>query len=252
MRLDRDTENDIQLHVYKENLFHSSVLIPRENIEEGGVYRVKKRIAGHLDFVSWAVPYDDDNVHDIPAAIEEGELHPEVSICMHKQNDDDVYCEPMGRLFFGTSEYEETDLRTNSSCEIIIRDITCRVTVTVLGYDKSSVEQNTAPGWIELSGFKREVMLSMEPGGDDAMIASVLEFSEENEALVTGVLGLMPSAEEQYLQITAFNDERPMFTVKTEQRSIPGNVISLVVNRNQEVELYVNGWRDRNVTIEWI
>lgn len=246
-KFDYNIKNDVHLHIYREDAFYSSLVIPYDAISNGKAYRMAKDYLGNVDFVAWAVPFDDDDRNRIPGCSQE-ELRSGKIVSMNL--DPDLYCQSMGSLFLGAQNYYENDLTSESVCEFKMQNIICNITVSILGYADPSAVQ--VPDRVEVSGFKQEMTLDKTPGGDDGIIASELTYMAIDKALRSDVMGVMASTEDQYLRFTAFSGNTPVFTVVTEQRSIPGYIIDLVVDRSGGVDLYVNGWRNKGAIVEWM
>lgn len=248
-RFDDRIRNDILLHVYNEDLYYTELVIPYSEISGGREYRVKKTLTGNIGLVAWSVPSSDNDTGRIPAC-REGERMSEK--CIRMELNDDMSCQSMGGLFVGPHNYYDGDLRSENLQVIELQDAVCRVTVSILGFEDPAASRGTVPDAVEISGFKRGMTISGDPEGDDGTVSSELDYFAEDRAFKTGTIGLMPSGEDQFLQVTVSGDGGPLLRVSTDQRSVPGYNIDLVITKNFGVELYVNGWRNKNATIEWM
>lgn len=244
---DSEIGNDVYLHIYGDDIYHGTKFVPYSSIKGGREIQLRKEWSGEMDLVAWAIPSGSMD-HGLIPGCDDGERKSAKVVGLNVKSGS--VCHPMGDLFLGT--IRDTDPQdVGGSYRVSLTNCVCRVKVTVNGATHFfGSDPATADATLEIEGSKSQMTLDLTPCGDDAIVEGELTHKPSENSLTSDVMGLLPSADNQFLVVTAYRNGTPVFKVDTGEKSVPGATVNIEINMGVEAIIYVNGWRVRSVSIE--
>ncbi len=236
-------KNDVYVRIYKDDKLHQDILIPYQQIAGGKEYRVKKSFTGQLSIASWAVPPtgSSDAIPKIEvqsyfssSAIREGTIVYNAA----------EFLSPMNDLYLGIVKDAYEEIALESSYIISMHNVVCRLNV------KAALALFPSPGTnphLNIAGTAGEISLEMEPLGEEAIIYAGLEKADADWLSLS--VGLLPQYSDHTIKLTAYSNDNKLFTVDTEEVSIPGKIITVIIS-GMQAEIRVNGYRVRTTYIQ--
>ncbi|MCC8152882.1 MAG: FimB/Mfa2 family fimbrial subunit [Tannerellaceae bacterium] len=225
-------------------------VVPYETIKGGQEYVISDYSSGTYRMVAWAVPAGAPYGSEIPV-VTIGESYHEVALGLSRMTTNTSYYQPMGEIFLGESMIT-IDTDESSRHEISLVTCICKVYFTLhrahlLGETKA-VDDET---WIILDGTRTEMMADRSCGGEPTSVYQALSYQTEEQTLFSGVMGVLPAEEEEYLKVTMYKSGEEICRVETQEVALAGDEIWIEATLGVDVAVYVNGWRVKNVKVDF-
>lgn len=247
--------NDVELQIYYGGVWHSTRLIPYERIAGGRPYNFRKTRSESIQIIAYAVPKG-GNGGLIPQAAQGARFQEQVvrmadAAVRSRANE---CCVPKdGDIFAGVLDIEESYL-VESTCEVPMKALTCRVTVMLEGAGLFFKKFPDADPSVGLQGTSREVFIySGRREGKDVEVVSPLKRVDDN--LETPVMRVLPSPDGiETLSVNFFRlgDELAFPVFRTAEVAEPDSDI-IIIYRMGETEititLEIDGWIVRTETV---
>jgi len=234
--------NDVDLRIYKNNIFYSRQIIPYEEIKGGNEYLIKKEFTGEVDIIAWAIPTREQLVGTIPDVPESGE-----KIAQRVTN------RSIGHLYLGKVEYQDNDISQQVKVKLPMNDCIARFTAAFhTKTEELESEHPNAPTRIDIHGTTTEMDINFTPTGEEAVINVPFVEKDKNGVLRTAKHALLPAATENtFLTIKAYKEDIHLFTITTNHIAQPGDNIHVDIY-SKHVNILINDWRIFDQPIEWI
>jgi len=232
--------NDIHLRIYKNNYLNFAGIIPYDRIEGGKEYRLLKEATGEIDVVAWAVPANEDHIIDIPTPSQDESITGELLTVQPITRA--IAYNSVGRLYLGTSTYEENDLASETKVPVLMNNCVAQFSATIHNVPEYYEPGQTETVWLEIAGTKSQMDIHFTPKGDDAVIMAEFTEKDDNGILNTNKHSLLPSADDQFLEVKVYRGDEYQGMIYTDIQSRPGDIIHLDIYRNT-ITITVNDWR---------
>ena len=234
---DSDIGNDVQLHIFGEDLFHSSIVIPYDRIRGGQFYTFRKPFTGKMNLIAYAIPDGDPGSAPTPAP---GDSYYEQIIRMEALSRSSGCSPRLGSLYLGKINMDEN---TPEQSVHRVAMSPCFAKVTVLVMDAGSFSA-TFPGTpsVGIEGTAQQFLVHERKASQAVEVHAVV--TEENGIYTTGTLRVLPApAPGRTLKVNLYHDGRLAMYVDTEEEAAAGKEITIkIYPHNLSAEIIVDGW----------
>lgn len=230
--------NDILLCIYKDKTLRHTELIPYERIGNGKAYSYPKRYGGNIDIVAWAVPARSP-YHQVPDFVlgehfdsKFLEMQPRTRAARYESFDDNIY--------LGIESLADDDITVETTHEIRMISGPCQVSVAIedpSGYFNDPDKELH----VLVEGVMSRMNLTYKGMGEQAGVYKGLHL-ESTGLHSTGYFGVLPSADDQTVDVSVYYGGVLMVTVHTGEKAVSGGRIVVNISSGTDIRVEINGY----------
>lgn len=246
-RFDEVIGNDVRVYFYQDDQLCQAIDIPYSEISGGKTYRLKRQLKGGFRINAWAVG-NDGNKGVIPSTEEHAVLSKATIGYRNLEFRATPFSSSSDGLYLGmVDETGDSYAGSNKLYVVPMKYTLCKVKVIA---DKSLFDATSTLGTpaVYLNGCASEESLTLEPLGAELAVPAYLDQNIDDQTIATIFTGLMPSHENKTISVTAYSGEHKLFTVESDEISVPGKEIVIVI-KGQVADIHVNGWRVKTTSV---
>lgn len=230
--------NDVFLCIYKDKTLRHTELIPYERIKNGKIYSYPKRYDGDIDIVAWAVPARSP-YHDVPDFVlgehfdsKFLEMQPRTRATRYESFDDNIY--------LGVESLTDDDITVETTHNIRMINSACQVLVTL--EDPSDYFNDPKKELhVLVEGVMSRMNLNYRGFGEQAEVHKNMHL-ESAGLRSTGYFGVLPSADDQTVDVSVYYGGVLMVTVRTGEKAVSGGRIIVNISSGTDVRVEINGY----------
>ncbi|MCC8154696.1 MAG: FimB/Mfa2 family fimbrial subunit, partial [Tannerellaceae bacterium] len=234
---DRDIAGDLHLYIYKGEVTYADTVIPHAEFKNGKEITFTNLPAGQYSLVGWAASGEEE-INSSAPEVSSGSKPENFRYSLPVGHDEYHY--PLSSLYSGNLDFT-IESEKNTTHTIDLENALCRIHLTVHHIGEVLQKGGSIDNiWIELEGTHSDMDKDFHPQGEEAIVYHSLTYVSENDQLISGVIGTLPSSDSQRLTIKAYQNDKPFFEIQTDEKAVAGDVIYIDAGVSK-VTITING-----------
>lgn len=234
---DSDIGNDIELQLFRNDLYSDRITIPYSQIRNGRPYTFQKKCSDRVRIAAYALPAGQSATIPSPGT---GDSFYDQYIRMEQPVRTAAYAPYGGTLYLGTTTIEGGS-RSNNRYRVAMSPCFAKVIVLVVNAETFVADPSRTLG-IGIEGTAATMRIHDRSTSSAIEVRTVLKV--ENEVFTTGQMRILASETPgQNLKVNLYNDDDLLMYVLTEHEAVAGKEIIIKINPGDlTAEITIDGW----------